>query len=279
MRDAGSALIDPAARLGTGVRVGALAIVGAEVRLGDGAVVDPGARLLGPVSVGEGAHIGAGATLAAEPGRAIAIGAGARVGAGSTIDAGVTVGSGARVEPGAVVLRAIPSNAIARGNPASVVGFVEAPGAFAGTSKGLPAKIEPAGVGEVTIHHFPVVIDARGKLSVGEFERDLPFRPMRYFIVYDVPSLETRGEHAHRECHEFLVCVRGRCAVVVDDGTTRREIALERPDMGVNLPAMTWRLQYKFSADAILLVFASHYYDAGDYIRDYAQYRSLVGTL
>jgi hypothetical protein len=32
---------------------------------------------------------------------------------------------------------------------------------------------------------------------------------------------------------------------------------------------LVWGTQYKYSADAVLLVFASHPYDANDYIRDY----------
>jgi UDP-2-acetamido-3-amino-2,3-dideoxy-glucuronate N-acetyltransferase len=76
----------------------------------------------------------------------------------------------------------------------------------------------------------------------------------RYFIVFDVPSMETRGEHAHRECHQFLICVRGSCAVVADDGKNRQEFLLDRPDVGVHLPPMVWGIQYKYSADAVLLV-------------------------
>ena len=61
-----------------------------------------------------------------------------------------------------------------------------------------------------------------------------------------------------------------------DDGTERREYVLDRPDRGLHLPPMTWGIQYKYSRDAVLLVFASDYYDADDYIRDYAEFRALV---
>jgi hypothetical protein len=95
-------------------------------------------------------------------------------------------------------------------------------------------------------------------------------------MVFDVPSMETRGEHAHRVCHQFLICVRGSCAVVADDGKNRQEFLLDRPDVGVHLPPMVWGIQYKYSADAVLLVFASHHYDSADYIRNYAEFRQLV---
>ncbi|RYE52708.1 MAG: isomerase, partial [Sphingobacteriales bacterium] len=69
---------------------------------------------------------------------------------------------------------------------------------------------------------------------------------------------------------------KGTCAVVADDGVNREEILLDRPNKGVYLPKMTWGVQYKYSPDAILLVFASHYYDDSDYIRDYDQFVDLV---
>ena len=57
---------------------------------------------------------------------------------------------------------------------------------------------------------LPNVTDARGNLTVGEFGNHIPFDAKRYFLVYQVPLVEMRGEHAHRECHQVLVCVRGR---------------------------------------------------------------------
>jgi hypothetical protein len=123
---------------------------------------------------------------------------------------------------------------------------------------------------------MPRVIDARGNLTLGEFERNIPFLPKRYFMVYQVPLVETRGEHAHRECHQFLLCVRGRVAVIGDDGIHKAEYMLDRPDIGFYMPPMTWGPQHGYSPDAVLLVFASHYYDAADYIRDYDEFISLA---
>jgi dTDP-4-dehydrorhamnose 3,5-epimerase-like enzyme len=112
----------------------------------------------------------------------------------------------------------------------------------------------------------------RGSLSVGEFDKHLPFIPKRYFVVFDVPSKEVRGEHAHRTLHEFLVCVHGSLSVVLDDGTQRDEVQLSSPTVGLHIPPMVWTIQYKFSRDAVLLVLASENYVAGDYIREYGEF-------
>jgi dTDP-4-dehydrorhamnose 3,5-epimerase-like enzyme len=133
------------------------------------------------------------------------------------------------------------------------------------------------GVGAAALYELPLVKDLRGNLSVGEFERSVPFRPRRYFLVFDVPSKEVRGEHAHKQCDQFLICVRGSCAVVVDDGAQRRQVTLDRPNLGLHIPAGIWGIQYKYSADAVLLVFASDHYDPDDYIRSYPQFQRWLG--
>jgi UDP-2-acetamido-3-amino-2,3-dideoxy-glucuronate N-acetyltransferase len=123
---------------------------------------------------------------------------------------------------------------------------------------------------------LPHIQDPRGSLSVGEFGRSIPFEAKRYFIVFDVPEGEVRGEHAHRECHQFLLCVKGSCSVIADDGSNRQEFVLDKPNVGAHLPPMTWGVQFNYSPDAVLLVFASHYYDDADYIRDFDEFAKLV---
>jgi acetyltransferase-like isoleucine patch superfamily enzyme/dTDP-4-dehydrorhamnose 3,5-epimerase-like enzyme len=194
---------------------------------------------------------------------------GASIGANATILPGVTIGENAMVGAGAVVTRSVPPNAIVRGNPARIVGYVDSFKSSTPVQAVAGAEVTPTRVHGVTLHQLPLVHDMRGDLSVGEFERHIPFGVRRYFVVFDVPTEDVRGEHAHRQCHQFLVCLRGRCRVVVDDGETREEILLERPNVGVYLPPMVWGIQYQYSADAMLLAFASHYYDPDDYIRDY----------
>ena len=139
-------------------------------------------------------------------------------------------------------------------------------------------RTTPTAVRGVEIYRFPWVQDPRGDLTVGEFESGFPFRPKRYFIVSGVPSGEIRGEHAHKQCHQFLICAYGQCSVTVDDGTTRLEVQLDKPNIGIYLPPMIWGRQWQYSADAALLVFASEPYDSNDYIREYDAFLRAVRT-
>jgi UDP-2-acetamido-3-amino-2,3-dideoxy-glucuronate N-acetyltransferase len=123
---------------------------------------------------------------------------------------------------------------------------------------------------------LPNIIDLRGKLTVCEFGTHIPFEVKRCFMVYQVPLLETRGEHAHKQCHQFLMCVRGRMLVTVDDGEGRQEFNLDGPYRGLYMPPMVWGIQHSYSPEAFLVVFASHYYDPEDYIRNYDEFRALV---
>lgn len=208
---------------------------------------------------------------------------GASIGANATILPGITIGRNAMVGAGSVVTRSVPPNAIVVGNPARITGYThtgekqKAASLFDLKGDEKPAVI-PTGVKNVTLHRLPLVTDLRGSLSVGEIGQHIPFNVLRYFLVFDVPSAETRGEHAHRECHQFLICVSGKVAVVADDGSDRQEFVLDKPNLGIHLPPMTWGIQYKYSSDAVLLVLASHHYSGTDYIRNYDEFLQLVKT-
>ena len=197
----------------------------------------------------------------------------ASIGAGAVILPGITVGQNAMIGAGAVVTRSVPPNAIVVGNPARIVGYVDSKKtervavqrAFHTQKCDVPTtRVRGAGFSSL-----PTFDDLRGSLAVADVEGSLPFKPKRFFVVYGVPSEEVRGEHAHRKCHQFLICVRGSVKLVLDDGTTREEVMLDHPSFGVHISPMVWATQYGYSKDAVLLVFASESYDAADYIRNY----------
>ena len=201
---------------------------------------------------------------------------GASVGANATILPGLTIGKRAMVAAGAVVTKDVPQNAIVAGNPARIVGYVNTFPSQVEPTSGQPLQaISPLKVRGATIYRLPLIRDLRGALTFGEIDSPLPFIPKRYFTIFDVPGPNVRGEHAHRALHEFLICLRGACSVLVDDGSTREEVRLDSPDVGLYIAPMVWTVQYQYSSDAILLVLASEKYDAADYIRDYDEYIAL----
>lgn len=251
-----SAQIDPTVRIGPGVVVGRGTAIGAGCKLAAGAILDPGDD--GNITLGQDVYI--------EP--------------GAVITGTVTVGQGALVSAGAVVGRDVPPHAIVAGCPAQITGYTVSNQLESKLSTSQLAPESPGtsstGVRGVSLHRLPKVLDLRGNLTAGEFGRSVPFEVKRYFMVFGVPNAEVRGEHAHRTCHQFLVCAHGNLTVMADDGTTRGEFVLDDPSVGVHLPPLTWGVQYKYSSDAVLLVLASEYYDADEYIRDYREFIELA---
>ena len=261
------------------------AVFGLDVQLGDDVSIGAGAVVLGPCSIGDRCVVAAGCVLdpgVGAPGSRLVLEPDVQLSAGVTIAARVTVSRGATVHPGTIVERAIPPHAIVSGNPAQIIGYAVSgkdTGSAAHTianSAEQVAACQTSSVGGVTLHRLPRILDLRGNLTVGEFGRSIPFNPMRYFMVFGVPNAEIRGEHAHLVCQQFLICAHGSCHVVADDAEHREEFTLNDPAIGLYLPAMTWGIQYKYSADAVLVAFASEYYDNSDYIRDYDSFLTLA---
>lgn len=130
----------------------------------------------------------------------------------------------------------------------------------------------------VVIYDLPFIADDRGHLTVVEFERSIPFKPMRYFATFGVPKTQARGDHAHRKCEQFFVCISGSCSLMVDDGEHREILLLDRPTLGVHVSSMVWAKEYEYSENATLLVFASHHHDPLGYIRSYDEFLQLVSS-
>jgi UDP-2-acetamido-3-amino-2,3-dideoxy-glucuronate N-acetyltransferase len=200
---------------------------------------------------------------------------GASIGANATLLPGVTIGQFAMVGAGAVVTRDVPAYAVVIGNPARIVRYTDEAGGRA-PDEVSPAAREVEGpvlsVEGIRLHRAPTIKDLRGNLSARELGAGLPFVPARCFVVFDVSSKEVRGAHAHRECHQLLICLRGTLACLVDDGRRRQEVPLDGPELALEIPPMIWAVQYKYTADAMLLVLTSHAYDPGDYIRSYDEF-------
>lgn len=271
-------------QIGTGCSIGSHTVIEPGVSIGNRVILEGGSHLFTGLLIEDDVYVGTNATFARarvtreavqSPASSILLRQHCNIGANATLCPGITIGEYAIVDAGAVVTQSVQPHAIVSGNPAQVIGFANTP-EHTGAGTGAPAFSHSfeSKVRGVRSYHLPFISDPRGNLTVGEFERTLPFTPKRYFITFDVPSAKLRGEHAHRKCEQFLVCVRGSCAVVVDDGTHREEFLLDRPTFGVYVPAMIWATEYKHSPDSTLMVFSSEYYDPDDYIRDYDEFLS-----
>ena len=128
-------------------------------------------------------------------------------------------------------------------------------------------------------HWLPVTstASARGRMRVGERDIALPFAAERFFIVDDVPVGDIRGDHAHRTCHQLLICTVGRVLVTTQGGEGGPASFLATPESGcVHIPPLVWATQQYETADSQLLVLASEPYDADEYIRDRGEFEAII---
>jgi acetyltransferase-like isoleucine patch superfamily enzyme len=274
----------PGAQIGVDCNICDHVFIENNVVIGDRVTIKSGVQLWDGARVEDDVFIGPNASftndlmprskehLAEHPVTRIA--AGASIGAGATI-LPVTVGRNAMVGAGAVVTRDVPANAIVVGNPARIRGYVGDEVRSTSIVGGADANATSAVGAGAKLIPLQSAVDLRGRLIAAEFS-NLPFVPARVFAVFDVPSSSVRGEHAHRRCEQILICVRGGVRCLVDDGTHRAEFVLDRPDVGLYIPAMRWGTQYHYSADAALMILASLPYDADDYIRSYEEFLTIV---
>ena len=112
----------------------------------------------------------------------------------------------------------------------------------------------------------------KGHLAIVENNSVFPFEVRRVFYLYDIAGGESRGAHAHKDCHQFLIAASGSFEVSLDDGKFKRQVFLNRPDVGLHIPPGVWASEVNFSSGAICLVLASHNYNESDYIRDYSDF-------
>ena len=130
-------------------------------------------------------------------------------------------------------------------------------------------------IDNVKIIELPKFADPRGNLSFVEQLNHIPFEIKRTYWIYDVPGGESRGGHAFRQNHEFIIALSGAFDVIVDDGSQKKQFSLNRSYYGLYVPAGLWREMENFSTNSLALEFGSEHYSKEDYIRDYELFKKL----
>ena len=127
-------------------------------------------------------------------------------------------------------------------------------------------------VDQCTIMDLPKISDPRGNLTIIESSKNIPFDIKRVFYIYDVPTGESRGAHAHKTLQQFIICLSGSFDVKVDDGNQKKTIHLNRPWQGVYIPPMVWGAETNFDPGSVCLILVSDFYDESDYYRNYDEF-------
>ena len=105
--------------------------------------------------------------------------------------------------------------------------------------------------------------DKRGNLTV--IEKIIPFDIKRIFYIYGVDK-SVRGGHRHKKTIQAAICIQGGCRINNDDGQLQTVFSLNKPNQCLILEPRDWHTMDNFTENAILMVLASEYFDADDYI-------------
>ena len=101
----------------------------------------------------------------------------------------------------------------------------------------------------------------------------IPFDIKRVYFITNARIKLSRGYHAHKKTKQVIFCIQGSIKLTLDNGSNRKEIILDQPNIGVLIDQMTWHEMTNFKKDTLLLILASEVFDEKDYIRDYAQFK------
>ena len=134
------------------------------------------------------------------------------------------------------------------------------------------ARAERAPERHARLIQIPRFSDNRGTLCVIDWAGMLPFTPDRLYYIYNLAESAERAGHAHLRGEELILPLAGGMSVVVDNGRSREEFRLDRPDTGLYIPAMVWHQLQGFGPGAVCAVLASDRYSEEDYCRDYQQF-------
>ena len=121
--------------------------------------------------------------------------------------------------------------------------------------------------------------DDRGTLiALESLSEIVPFEIRRVYYSFDTQPGCVRGNHAHRDLRQLVVCVSGAFTFVCEmpDGT-RTEHRMDWPNKALLIEGMVWREIRDFSKDSVMMVLASDHYREADYIRDHAEFLRIVG--
>ncbi|MDO7171375.1 sugar 3,4-ketoisomerase [Mariniflexile sp. AS56] len=136
-------------------------------------------------------------------------------------------------------------------------------------------KLKASTVYDCSVIDVSKVNNDAGNITVVENGHNIPFEVKRIYYLYDVPSGEARGGHAHYELEQFIIAASGSFDVILDDGVNKKRVSLNRPNLALHIVPGLWRELDNFSSGSICMVLASHKYEESDYIRDHNEFIKL----
>ena len=118
---------------------------------------------------------------------------------------------------------------------------------------------------------LPRFARADGAVVVAQAAAQVPFDIARMFTL-TAPLGSHRGDHAHRRCTQFIVCVHGAVDVSCDDGANKRIFTLDRSNSAVLVPPTLWNTVIFKQDQSVVVVLCDRPFEEPDYLRTYPEF-------
>ncbi len=129
-------------------------------------------------------------------------------------------------------------------------------------------------VGDIRLIELPRHAREDGVIVVAQAAAQVPFAIVRLFTI-TAPRGARRGEHAHRRCTQFMLCVHGAVEVVCEDGRDRRSFVLDRDNLALCVPPTIWNTVIFKTDRSVVAVLCDRPFEEPDYVRTYREFLEL----
>lgn len=102
--------------------------------------------------------------------------------------------------------------------------------------------------------NIPKIPDERGNLSFLQSPDQIPFPIRQVYWINDIPSGAERKGKANRQATELIIALSGSFDVLLVSEGNEQTFSLNRPDIGLLVPAMVWQQMLNFSTNSVAFV-------------------------
>lgn len=125
----------------------------------------------------------------------------------------------------------------------------------------------------IEISSFP---DERGNIHIAEYNKDFDFNVKRIYYLTGMSEETKRGEHAHVELNQLMLCLAGSFDIELDNGFTTQKLRMTNDSKALLVRDLVWREMTNFTTDAVMLVLNDRVYSEDRVIRNYSTFKNLV---
>ena len=126
-------------------------------------------------------------------------------------------------------------------------------------------------IADIELRNLSVFSREVSTLSSLDLEKEFPWSVQRVFFINSTQE-QARGDHAHKECIQAIVCLSGEVEIYCHDGEEEASFNLSNLGQLLMVPTGIW-LKIKFQAGSSITVLASQKFFEPDYIRSWEEFK------